>query len=59
VLYVLTGLYAVGFIALLAAGEPRDTLVDGAQVSREVVTLVFLAVLLAGYLSLRPKARCG
>ena len=53
VLYVLTALYAGAFGALLLANESRGTLLTAAQVSREVITLIFLAVLLAGYLSVR------
>lgn len=57
VLYVLSAVYAVAFVALLAAGESRDALLDAAVISREVITFVFLAVLVAGYLSVRPTLR--
>jgi hypothetical protein len=57
VLYVLTVLYAVAFGALLVASESRDTLLAVAQISREVITLIFLAVLIAGYLSVRSTLR--
>jgi hypothetical protein len=53
VLYALTAIYAVAFIALAVAGEPRDTLVDVALISREAITFFFLAVVIAGYLSVR------
>lgn len=59
VLYVLSACYSVAFAALLAAGESRDTLLVVAQITRELVTLVFLAVLLAGYLSVRPTLKDG
>ncbi len=57
VLYVLSAVYAVAFVAVLAAGESRDTLLDAAVISREIITFVFLAVLVAGYLSVRPTLR--
>jgi hypothetical protein len=57
VLYVLTALYAVAFGALLVASESRDTLLAVAQISREVITLIFLVVLIAGYLSVRSTLR--
>jgi hypothetical protein len=57
VLYLLTGIYAVAYVAVLAAGEPREDLLVAAQISREIVTFVFLGVLLAGYLSVRPTLR--
>jgi hypothetical protein len=53
VLYVLSAGYAVAFVAVLIAGESRDTLLDVAVISREVITFFFLGVLLAGYLSVR------
>ena len=57
VLYALTLIYAAAYIVLLAAGESRDDLLLGAQIGRELVTLVFLGVLVAGYLSVRPTFR--
>jgi hypothetical protein len=56
-LYVLTVAYAIAFVVVLAAGESRDALLDAAVISREIITLVFLAVLVAGYLSVRPTFR--
>lgn len=53
VLYALAAVYAAAFLALLVAGESRDTLLTVAQVSRELITLFFLGVLVAGYLSVR------
>ena len=57
ILYALTVAYAIAYVVLLAAGESRDTLLVVAQVAREVVTFVFLAVLLAGYLSVRSTLK--
>jgi hypothetical protein len=57
VLYALSAAYAVAFVAVLAAGESRDTLLDAAVITREVITFVFLGVLVAGYLSVRPTLR--
>ena len=57
VLYALTLIYAVAYIVLLATGESRDDLLVGAQIGRELVTFVFLGVLVAGYLSVRPTLR--
>ena len=56
-LYLSSAAYAVAFVALVAAGESRDTLLDVAVVSRELVTFFFLGVLVAGYLSVRPTLR--
>jgi hypothetical protein len=55
-LYVLTALYAVAFGALLVASESRETLLAVAQISREVITFGFLAVLFAGYRAVRPTS---
>jgi hypothetical protein len=54
VLYALTAAYAVAYVIVRVSGEPRDTLLDAAVISRELITFVFLGVLLAGYLSVRP-----
>jgi hypothetical protein len=57
VLYSLSAVYAVAFAAVLIAGESRETLLDVAVISREVITFFFLGVLVAGYLSVRPTLR--
>lgn len=57
VLYVFTAIYVAAYVVLLIAGESTDTLLLVAQVSREVITVVFLGVLLAGYMSVRPTFR--
>jgi hypothetical protein len=57
VLYALSAAYAIAFVAVLAAGESRDALLDAAVITREVITFAFLGVLLAGYLSVRPTLR--
>jgi hypothetical protein len=56
-LYALTALYILAYVVVAAAGESRETLLLAAQISREVITFVFLGVLLAGYLSVRPTLR--
>jgi hypothetical protein len=56
-LYVLTAAYAVAFVAVGIAGESHETLLDAAVISRELITFLFLGVLLAGYLSVRPTFR--
>jgi hypothetical protein len=57
ILYALTAAYAIAFIAVSVAGESRDTLLDAAVISREAITFLFLGVLVAGYLSVRPTLR--
>lgn len=57
VLYALTAAYAIAYVAVLAVGGSRETLLLGAQIAREVITFVFLGVLLAGYLSVRSTLR--
>jgi hypothetical protein len=56
-LYVLTAAYGVAYVVVRISGESRDTLLDAAVISREVITVAFLAVLVAGYLSVRPTLR--
>jgi hypothetical protein len=53
-LYALTALYIVAYVVVAAAGGSQETLLLTAQISREVITFVFLGVLFAGYLSVRP-----
>jgi hypothetical protein len=57
VLYVLTAAYAVAYVVVLAVGESHETLLLAAQIGREVITLVFLGVLIAGYLSVRSTLK--
>jgi hypothetical protein len=57
ILYALTAAYAVAYLAVRISGESRDTLLDAAVISREVITFLFLGVLVAGYLSVRPTFR--
>jgi hypothetical protein len=57
VAYALTAAYAIGYVAVLAIGESRETLLLAAQIGREVITFVFLGVLLAGYLSVRSTLK--
>jgi hypothetical protein len=56
-LYCVSAAYAVTFVAVLIAGESRETLLDVAVISRELITFLFLGVLVAGYLSVRPALR--
>jgi hypothetical protein len=53
VLYAMTVVFVVATLALLAAGEPIDTLLDITLLVRELTSLFFVAVLIAGYLSIR------
>ncbi len=53
-LYVLTAAYALAYVVVRVSGESRETLLDAAVISRELITFLFLGVLLAGYLSVRP-----
>lgn len=57
VLYVLTAIYLVAYAVLLIGGESADTVLIVAQASREVITVVFVGVLVAGYMSVRPTFR--
>jgi hypothetical protein len=57
ILYGLTAVYAIAYTAVLVAGASGDTLLLAAQISREVITLAFLAVLFSGYLSVRPTLK--
>jgi hypothetical protein len=57
ILFVLTAVYAVVFLGVVIAGESRETLLDVAVITREVITFLFLGVLVAGYLSVRPTFR--
>src|SRR5918997_5899455 len=47
ILYALSAVYAVAYLAVRIGGESRDTLLDAAVISREVITFVFLGVLVA------------
>jgi hypothetical protein len=57
ILFVLTAVYVVVFLGVVIAGESRETLLDVAVICREVITFLFLGVLVAGYLSVRPTFR--
>jgi hypothetical protein len=57
ILYVLSAAYSIAYVAVRIAGESRDTLLDAAVISREAITFLFLGVLVAGYLSVRPTFR--
>lgn len=53
VLYVLAALYLVAFLALAAAGESQETLLDVSLVAREAITLFFFFVVIAGVRSVK------
>ncbi len=55
-LYAVSVLYLAAFAGLALAGESRDALLDVAVIAREVLTFVFLFVVLAAYRSLRDVA---
>jgi hypothetical protein len=56
-LYGLTAVFLLAAAILLLLGNPHDTLLDVAIVCREITTLFFLAVILAGYMSVRRASR--
>jgi hypothetical protein len=56
IIYGLTAAFVVAVLIVVALGNSRDTLLDVAVVGREITTFFFLAVVLAGYMSVRqPK----
>ena len=57
VLYSLTAVFLAATLVLVILGNSRDTLLDIAIIGREITTLFFLAVIVAGYLSVRRVAR--
>ncbi len=57
VIYALTAVFVVAAVVLLLLGNPHDALLDVALVCREVTTVVFVAVILAGYMSVRGADR--
>jgi hypothetical protein len=59
VIYALTAVFVVAALVLVALGNPRDTLLDIAVIGREITTFFFLAVVLAGYMSVRDVSRPG
>jgi hypothetical protein len=59
VLYSLTGVFLVAAAVLLILGNPHDALLDVALVCREVTTLFFLTVIVAGYMSVRRGKPAG
>jgi hypothetical protein len=56
VIYALTALFIVAALVILALGNSHDTLLDVALIGRELTTFFFLAVILAGYMSVRKSA---
>lgn len=57
ILYGLTIAFVVAALAILVLGNPHDVLLDVAIVAREITTIVFVGVLLAGYMSVRAGER--
>lgn len=53
VIYTLTAAFVLAAVVILLIGDPHDTLLDVAVIGREITTFFFLAVVLAGYMSLR------
>jgi predicted permease len=53
VIYALTAAFVLAAVVILAIGDPHDTLLDIAVICREITTFFFLAVVLAGYMSVR------
>jgi hypothetical protein len=57
VIYGLTAVFVAVAVVLLVLGNPHDTLLDVAIVCREITTIVFLGVILAGYMSVRQISK--
>ncbi len=55
IIYALTAVFVVAVLVLLVLGESHDTLLDVALIAREVTTFLFLAVIFAGYMSVRQR----
>ena len=52
-LYVLTGLFVVATVAMVADGEAQDRLLDVTLIAREVTTFLFLVVFVVAALAVR------
>jgi hypothetical protein len=57
VLYFLTAIFVAATLALVILGSSHDTLLDIAIIGREITTLIFFAVIVAAYLSVRRVER--
>ncbi|HEY8583761.1 MAG TPA: hypothetical protein VIL49_12465 [Capillimicrobium sp.] len=57
VLYALAAVYLAAFLALAAAGESHETLLDVALIARELTTVLFLIVIVAATRSVRAGER--
>ena len=53
VIYALTAVFAIVALVVLVLGNSHDALLDAAVIGREITTFFFLAVVLAGYMSVR------
>lgn len=58
-LYAFTAVFAVIFAVFELADLSQDTLLDISVIARDVTTVVFVAILLLGYLSLRDAPPKG
>ena len=53
VIYALSAAFVVVAVVILLLGDSHDALLDAAVIGREITTFFFLAVVLAGYMSVR------
>lgn len=53
VIYALTAVFVVAAVVVLLIGDSHDRLLDVAIIGREITTFFFVAVILAGYMSVR------
>jgi ABC-type polysaccharide/polyol phosphate export permease len=54
-LYVFGALFAIAYVVLLVSGEPRLDLVYAAEIAREILLFVVIAVLLLGRSSIKAE----
>jgi hypothetical protein len=57
IIYGMTALFVLVSLVLLALGNSHDALLDVAIACREITTVVFVGVILAGYMSVRQTSR--
>jgi hypothetical protein len=53
VIYALTAVFVLAAVVILVIGDPHDRLLEIAVIGREITTFFFVAVVLAGYMSVR------
>ena len=56
IIYGLTAAFVLAAVVLLILGNPHDALLDIAIACREITTVVFVGVILAGYMSVRQAS---